>query len=366
MVVDASPVEGCPLRYDPSTDSILVRAPNWVGDAVMALPFFVSLRKNAPTASITCLCRPLLAPLYRCVPEIDKVFELDEAYGRHGLSFVWRNAAGLRAHGFDVAFCLPVSFGSAAMLWLARIPRRVGHAADGRRMFLTGALPYGKNGHRPHRTEGYLELLRLLWPEAVLLRDLVFRPAAEACAQFDLLSSPVVNCLTSPVLAIAPGAAQPNKMWDAARFAEIARRWIDTFKGTVVLVGADVEQGRCREIMDQVGHPGTRNLAGAGDLVLTAEIMRRADALLGNDSGLAHLAAAVGTPTVVIAGPGDPAEVAPFTTLAVTVRRPVFCSPCFRNSCWRRDKPLECLTGVSVDDVWSHISRMAAKSSRSA
>ena len=211
-----------------------------------------------------------------------------------------------------------------------------------------------------------MDLLRLLWPEAVLLRDLVFRPAADSRARLDSLLSPVGSRLTSPVLAMAPGAAQPNKMWDATRFAEVARRWIDTFKGTVVLAGSDVEQGRCREIMERVGHPGTRNLAGAGDLVLTAEILRRADVFLGNDSGLAHLASAVGTHTVVISGPGDPSEVAPFTTLAVTVRHPVFCSPCFRNSCWRRDRPLECLTEVSVDDVWSHISRGVTKSFRSA
>lgn len=337
-------------------DQILVRAPNWVGDAVMSLPFFASLRQNAgPDTIVTCLCRSALAPFFRDVPEINQVIELDESTRGHGWRYVSTNASMLRHHRFNVAFCLPTSFGSAFMLWRAQIPIRLGHAAEGRKLLLTRSLPYGRNGHRPHRTEGYLSLLGLQWPTPILDRDLLFRPGATAMSRVDSVLAEGAGTLKPPLLAIGPGAAQENKMWEARRFVEVARRWVDQLHGQVVLVGSEDDTQRCEEVAKTAARNAIRNLAGAGDLPMAAEIIRRAGVFLGNDSGLAHLAAAVGTPCVVISGPGDPTEVAPFSPLAVTVRHPVFCSPCYKNYCWRKDKPLECLTEISVDDVWKHL-----------
>ncbi|MBI5867994.1 MAG: lipopolysaccharide heptosyltransferase II [candidate division Zixibacteria bacterium] len=344
-------------------DRCVVRAPNWVGDAVMALPFFTSLRRNAgPASHIACLCRPPLASLYRQVPEINEVIELDESLGAHGWSAIRQNARLLRNQHFDAAFCLPTSFGSALMFWLARIPARYGHAADARRFLLTRSLPYGPNGHRPHRAEGYLSLLSLRWTNAVLSRQLRFAPGAEASRQVDALMEGTREHGSIPLLAIGPGAAQPNKMWMLPNFAAIASRWIDELHGQVVLVGAGADSRLCDELAVSCSPREVRNLAGAGDLAIAAEIIRRAQVFLGNDSGLAHLAAAVGTRCVVISGPGDPAEVAPFSPVAVTIRHPVFCSPCYKNSCWREDHPLECLTHISVDDVWRHVVSSAGSS----
>jgi heptosyltransferase-2 len=341
-------------------DRYLVRAPNWVGDAVMSLPFFASLRHNAGSdAIVTCLCRSALAPLFRDVPEISDVIELDESAGRSGWRFVRRNARHLRAHQFDTAFCLPTSLGSAMMLRLARIPHRLGHSAEGRRLLLTRSLPYGRNGRRPHRAEGFLNLLSLCWPDPSLIRDLRFSPDDSARARVDVLLRNFKDVARSRVLAVALGAAQPNKMWMIPHFAAITARWIDEFHGRVFLVGSGADRARCDEVTGLAARDNVHNLAGEGDLSFAAEIIRRADLFLGNDSGLVHLAAAVGTPCVVISGPGDPTEVAPFSPLAVTVRHPVFCSPCYRNYCWRKDKPLECLTRIGIEDVWRHITLSA-------
>lgn len=263
-----------------------------------------------------------------------------------------RNAAVLRREKLDLGFCLPPSFGSALMLRLARIPRRVGHASDSRRLLLTHSIPYGKNGSRPHRTKGYLALLDLIWPNAERVRELRHRPGKEAQDAVNVLWERAGLGRASPILAIGPGAAQPNKLWPSVRFADIGRRWIDSFGGVVVTVGAGSEREACDEVARGAGESNAFNFAGAGDLEATAEIIRRTDLFVGNDSGLSHLAAAVGTPTVVISGPGDPGEVAPYSPLAVTVKKPLFCSPCYRNVCWRRDKPLECQDLVCVDDVW--------------
>ena len=94
-------------------------------------------------------------------------------------------------------------------------------------------------------------------------------------------------------------------------------------------------------------------VAGAGPLLFTAEIIRRSAVFIGNDSGLAHVAAAVGTPTVVLSGPGDPTEVAPYTDKAVTIAKTIFCKPCYKNYCWRKDRPLECLELIEVDEAYA-------------
>ena len=336
-------------------NAVLVRAPNWLGDAVMSLPFFTSLRATLPEATIISSCRPSLASLFHSVESIDSVVPLDESKGRSGLASVRLNATRLREEKAQLGFSLPSSFGSALMLWLARISRRVGHAAEGRGMLLTDSLPYGKNGHRPHRAEGYLSLLSLAVPDAKITRELTFTPNPSAVSEVDALWSKAN--LSEPILALGPGAAQPNKMWAPERFVAIARSWIDEYGGSVVLVGSSVERELSDAIKDSIIADSVTNFAGAGNIAVAGEIIRRADVFAGNDSGLVHLAAAVGTRTVAISGPGDPTEVAPFSPLAVTVKYPLFCSPCYKNACWRKDKPLECLTAIQVDQVWEQVVR---------
>ena len=338
--------------------TVLVRAPNWLGDAVMSLPFFASLRATLPEATILCLCRANLTSLFESVTAIDRVIPMDESRGRSGLAAVRLNATRIRSENADCAFSLPSSFGSALMLWLARIPLRAGHAAEGRGLLLTDSLSYGKNGNRPHRAEGYLALLPLVLPDARFVRDLVFTPGANAAHDADALWSK--SAITKPLLALGPSAAQPNKMWAPERFAELGRRWIDEFSGTVILVGSPAEHDYAERIKAQLKLDKVLNLAGAGNIAVAAEILRRADVFVGNDSGLVHLAAAVGTRTVAVSGPGDPREVSPFSPLAVTVKRPLFCSPCYQNTCWRKDKPLECLTAIEVDQVWQQVVAFAA------
>jgi heptosyltransferase-2 len=333
--------------------TVIVRAPNWLGDAVMSLPFFASLRATLPEATVICSCRPSLAPLFHCVEGIDNVIPLDESKGRSGLAAIRLNAKILREEQADCAFALPSSLGSALILWLARVPRRTGHAAEGRGMLLTDSIPYGKNGCRPHRAEGYLSLLPLVFDDPAIDRTLSFVPNSHAVEQANLKGgSP-----DSPMLALGPGAAQPNKMWDPQRFALIARRWLDRFGGSVVLIGSQAEQALAGTIKMVLQSKAVINCTGKGDISVAAEYLRRADVFVGNDSGLSHLAAAVGTKTVTISGPGDPNEVAPFSPLAVTVKHPLFCSPCYKNTCWRKDKPLECLTEIQTDQVWEPIVR---------
>lgn len=332
---------------------ILVRTPNWVGDAVMALPFLASLRLHAPRAEIHVLTRPSLLDFYTQVPSCNRVIALDESRGRHGFRSVWHNARILRSQRYDLAFCLPPSFGSTLMMRLAGIPRRIGHGSDRRGWLLTDCLPYLPNGMRPHRAESFLSLLGLIWNHPDIDRTLHYDPGPEASSlAWDIWSAHAIP-ESAPVLGIAPGAAQPNKLWAEEGFAAVCRQWLGrTENAHVVIVGGLGDARVCDGVLRQTSSDRIHNLCGAGSLPLVAAILRRADVFVGNDSGLAHLAAAVGTPVVVISGPGDPSEVAPFVENAITVKKPLFCSPCYRNTCYRTDVPLECQSLVTVDDVW--------------
>ena len=341
---------------------IIVRTPNWVGDAVMSLPFLSSLRLNSPEAEICLLTRPGLEDLFAQVKAANRVITLDATTGQHGLRTVWRNAKSLRREGFDLGFCLPPSFGSALMFRLAGIRRRIGHAADRRGWLLSDSLPYLPDGKRPHRAEAYLELLGLVWGDPRIDRALRYNPGDAARSHADRLLREIGVADASRMLVVAPGAAQPNKMWAPERFSGVCSRWLSKDGTSVIIVGGEGD----RDAANRIRVPESDrlfNLCGAGSLPLVAAIIERARMFVGNDSGLSHLAAAAGAPVVVISGPGDPSEVAPFTDRAKTVKKSLFCSPCYSNTCFRKDHPLECQELVSVEDVWEAVNTERTKES---
>lgn len=334
---------------------IIVRTPNWVGDAVMALPFLSSLRRSAPEAEISVLSRPLLTEFYSQVRDCDRVIALDELRGQRGLRSIWRNARLLRRERFDLAFCLPPSFGSALMMRMAGVDRRVGHDSDRRGLLLTHKLPYLPDGQRPHRAIGFLSLLNLVFQDAIVDTTLQYNCGPSAKTVADRLFQ--INGIfgSDCILAMAPGAAQVNKLWRSDRFVAVGRRWLDELQGRIVIVGGVADSQNAKAVASGIGSDRVANLCGAGSLPVTGEVISRARLFLGNDSGLSHLAAAVGTPVVVISGPGDPTEVAPLAPNVVTVKHALFCSPCYSNSCYRRDHPLECQDLVTTDEVWDAV-----------
>ncbi|MBD3297720.1 MAG: lipopolysaccharide heptosyltransferase II [candidate division Zixibacteria bacterium] len=357
MALDTPAVAGLMMAKPTKENAILVRSPNWVGDAVMALPFFDALRRAAPDATISCLCPAGIAPLYRDVPTIDRVLILDELYGPRGRKSVLYNGRRMRPGMFRTAFILPTSFGSALMMWHAWIPERIGYSSEGRRLLLSKAKPYKKDGKRPHRVEGYLELLRLQYPDADINPVFYYTPgenaqirATETLEDYSLEDS-------KTILAMAPAAAQANKMWMQGRFAEIARRWCETTGGHVMLLGSPGDRQLCDQVLMLSKCDDVVNLAGESDLPTAGELVRRSAAFVGNDSGLAHLAAAVKANAVVLSGPGDPEEVGPYSNVAITIKHPLFCAPCYKNECWRTDKPIECLTEIDTDQVWTALQR---------
>lgn len=315
---------------------ILVRLPNWLGDALMARPLLHALRAAFPDAAIAAVGpAPLLGLLG---PE-----------RLWGESHAWPDgaAAALRAPRADLALVLPPSFSSAWFAWRSGARIRVGFAHEGRSLLLTRAL------RRPARGDLHLSREYLALGEAAGVTAAGPPPAlavaAEAGAEARALAGAAVD---GPYAVLAPGATYgPAKRWPAARFAETGRRLAE--RGWKLLAcGAAGEREACEEVARGCGATA---LAGRTSLAAMAALCADAAAVVSNDSGLAHLAAAAGAPTVTVFGSTSSAWTAPLGPRAAVAQHPPVCSPCFARTC---RIGYGCLEAVGVDDVLAALERV--------
>jgi len=326
---------------------ILVRATNWVGDAVMSLPAIRAVRARFPGAELAVLARPWVAGVYARETAIDRVVPYTAPRGGRG----WpaRRAAARDLGGFDCAILLPNSFESALVAWMAAIPVRIGYRRDGRGLLLTAAIPPPGPGDIPrHERFYYLELLRRAglidaFPPATDIR-LDGAEAARAAGRERLER----EGLTGAVGGVSPGAAYGGaKRWPAERFAAAAARVAHETGAGVALFGAASERAACDTLAASLDVP-VRNFAGRTSLAEFIDLAAACQVFLTNDSGAMHIATALGVPTVAVFGATDDTTTGPTGPLARVVREHVPCSPCLLREC-----PIDhrCMTGVTVDRV---------------
>ncbi|MFL6450767.1 MAG: lipopolysaccharide heptosyltransferase II [Bryobacteraceae bacterium] len=337
-----------------SFQKILVRATNWVGDAVMSLPALQALRVHYPEARISLLARPWVADLYKREPFCDEVIPYEAPRGQRGLRAKWQIASSLRERSFDCAILLPNSFESALLVRLARVPMRVGYRRDGRGSLLTRAVPVPKPGEIPrHERFYYLELLLRsgLIPSYPLEGDIRLDGSRAAAAKgrelFRQLS------IAEAVIGIAPGAAYGGaKRWMPERFAEAGTEVARESPSAFALFGSAGERGVCDLVEKALVARGQRaiNLAGRTTLAEFIEFAAACHLFLTNDSGPMHIASALGIPTVAIFGATDHLATGPTGMASKVVREPVECSPCLLREC-----PIDhrCMTHVPAGRVAS-------------
>jgi len=328
---------------------ILVRATNWVGDAIMSIPALEAIRRRWPDAQITILARPGVAELYDGQPFANRVMPF-KAGSRNPVA-TERAAAELRAEQFDCAVLLQNAFSAAWLVWRAQITERIGYARDGRGILLSRAVKVPKNGEIPaHESFYYLELLRRAgWLENIpniTQISLTLQAGSAEAAEARLRE---INARAAAKrIAIAPGAAYGSaKCWPPGRFAAVADAFVDEFDADVILFGASSELEICRQIADRMRHRPVV-LAGQTSMGELPALFSRCSLFVGNDSGAMHVAAAVGLPVVAIFGSTDPHGTAPVTYQKRLVQHKVACSPCFLREC-----PIDhrCMERVPVEDV---------------
>jgi heptosyltransferase-2 len=344
---------------------ILVRATNWVGDAVMSIPALAAIRGRWTGAEIAILGRAWVAELYRGQDLADRLLVFDHT-GRHrGVLGIERLAAELRRERFDMAVLLQNAFEAAWIAWRAGIPERIGYACDARGLFLTRAAEVPRPGELPaHESYYYLEMLRRAgWLERLgSVETIALRVDTIASERAETTLCRVGARAGAFRVALAPGAAYGSaKCWPAERYAALADRLIAEGDADVILFGAAAERAVAQRIAAGMQHRPIV-LVGETSIGELPALLSLCHLFIGNDSGAMHVAAAVGLPVVGIFGPSDPAGTAPLTPRFRLVRQPVSCSPCFLRHC-----PVDhrCMTRIEVDAVFTATRPWLSRSARS-
>ena len=317
---------------------VLVRLPNWLGDALLARPLLHALRAAQPGAECVGVAPAPLARLLSADGALDRIEDWPaETSARSAL------ASRIAAAPPDVALVLPPSFSSAYFAWRTRARRRIGYRGEWREALLTDAPARPPRGDR-HLSDEYVDLGAAVAARATTPPPLTLDAEAHARAR-DVLAREGLD--GARLVVLGPGAIYgPAKRWPTERFAELARRW--AHRGyRIAVCGTASERDACEAVVRDVG-PAAVSLAGATDLLSQAGVCAAAALAVCNDSGLAHLSAAVSAPTVVIFGSTSSAWTAPLGARVRVVQRAPVCSPCFQRTC---RIGYRCLTAVTVDAV---------------
>jgi heptosyltransferase-2 len=260
-------------------------------------------------------------------------------------------------HEFDICYVLPPSFGAAAGFKLAGIHIRIGYIADGRRLLLTKPMPLPAPMNSQHRAVTYFELLRrATGSEHEFVRPKLFLSDNES-QKADTLLEGVGIGPDQHYAAIAFQAVAESRRWGIENYQKLAERLVLDHNLHVVLIGATAEQKAGDQIVAQAGLKEIVNLSGKTSLRETASILSRAELFVGNDSGPAHLAAAVDTPVVVLSGADDPKETSPLARhKRLIYLSHLDCISCVKNHCQLKgDAFMRCMKEITVATVLEQI-----------
>jgi heptosyltransferase-2 len=321
---------------------LVILAPNWLGDAVMALPAIADVRRASPSATIAVAARAAIAPLFSLVPGVDETIVL-QGPATIGRVAGWRSiGAELAGRDFDTALLLPNSMQAALVVARAGIPERWGYRSGWRGRLLTRAV---RRPARVHQAEYYRHLVGALGFPNGPIEPRVVVPDAARQAAARILSTGGWNG-AAPLVALAPGAAYGGaKRWPPGYFAELAAL-LAADGVTCVIVGSSADAPTAIEV--RRAFPGVIDIVGQTDLPALAGVMTMCRGLVTNDSGAMHLAAAAGTSVTAVFGPTNETSTRPIGDAHVVLTNPVWCRPCMLREC-----PLDhrCLRGIPAATV---------------
>jgi heptosyltransferase-2 len=332
---------------------VVVRGTNWVGDSVMTVPALRALRRVLPEAKITLVVRPSAKGIFADVDFIDDLL----LYDRGSAFSVIPQVREWRKRSFDLAVLFQNAFEAALIPFLAGVPIRLGYATESRQALLTHPLPLPDWRSTRHEVFYYLYLItaleQLLFgksetcesePDASLQISDTRKSEAE-----DLLRAYGVRA-GEPVVALCPGSINSRaKRWPAEAYATLADRLIDS-RRQVLLIGSADEADVTRAVTRRMQRQPVV-LTGKTSLDQITAVLSLVDLVVTNDTGPAHIAAALGRPTLVIFGPTNPLTTRPFAPAAEILRHPPDCAPCMLRDC-----PIDhrCMTAITVDEVFEH------------
>lgn len=336
-----------------SIKRVVVRGTNWVGDSVMTVPALRALRRVLPHANITLAIRPGAQGIFSEADFIDDVL----VYNRKNALSVLPQIREWRRRNFDLALLFQNAFEAALIPFLASVPLRLGYATESRQALLTHPLELPDWRSSRHEVFYYLYLVTAL--EQILFGSSSICEAApdasiaiseeRKAGANDLLRSYGIREEDS-VVAICPGSVNSRaKRWPAEAYAALADRLIES-RRRVLLIGSQEEADVSQDVMSRMRHEPVV-LTGKTTLDQVTAVLATVDLIVTNDTGPAHIGAALDRPTIVIFGPTNPLTTRPFSPAAEILRHPPECAPCMLRDC-----PIDhrCMTAITVDEVFEH------------
>lgn len=348
-------------------ERIAVRCPNWLGDVVMTTPALHAVRVHRPEAHLTAFLPEPLVPLLTGAEFLDEVRPLKSRAGAPGPSAWWADRASIARAGFDRALVFPESISSAWLMRAAGVPRVAGFARDPLRRFLLHEVvpspPSWGRRRLVSRERFAMELVRAVFGLAasqttdLRLRLAVTREEEARLAAALHVAEPSRPRVNRPPIVIAPGASfGETKCWPVESYASLADR-IAVRGERVVLIGAPGEEARVAAVKSAMREPATV-LAGRLDLGALKALLRGARALVANDAGARHVAAAFGVPSVIFFGPTSVEKTADNLERIEVLETEHDCRPCYSRTCALDHR---CLRSISVDSAFDAAARAIAR-----
>lgn len=335
---------------------IIVRSPNWLGDAIMALPAMCCLRKLTSESTPFYVVAPSnLFYLYGSIPWVTKVIEIDSGHSK------WAKSKLLEVKELNagLGFLFVNSLRSAYYFWKC-VPKVFGASNGLRNIFLTKSFPVkwheDKGYSEEHQSHKYLAMIYALGAEKWDEKYPEFKIIGTSDISVDL----VAEFLSSgDVLVVAPGAAYgPAKRWSSDSYKHLCHYWIDKMEGKVIVVGAKNELDTSESVAKGLEGAKILNLAGKTNMKELIYILKKSKLCVCNDSGVMHLGSALDIKGVAIFGSTDPYATGPLSKNWTVAIKKQNCSPCFSRECANSEKDYKCLSSIIPDDIIQIIEKM--------
>ncbi|MBA4422517.1 MAG: lipopolysaccharide heptosyltransferase II [Syntrophus sp. (in: bacteria)] len=329
-------------------ERMLIRGTNWIGDVVMTLPAIAAIRKTWPGAQISVLAKPWVSEIYRLSPDVDQVIVFQEPGYHAGIMGKLRLAAELRKDPFDCAILLQNAIEAAILARLAGVRLCAGYNSDGRGLLLTHSVQRTRAVRQVHQIDYYLEMVRALGCTPIE-RSVQLHPGDDYGDMTERLFNQYGIGLGRTLIGLAPGAAYgPAKKWFPERFAVVADRLIDDTGAQVILFGSGGDKESTAAVARNARH-SLVDIAGKTSMKEAIALMSRCALFLSNDSGLMHVAGALGIPTVAIFGSTNPVTTSPVGEKSIVIHRDVPCSPCLKPIC---PTDFRCMDLIGAEEVY--------------
>lgn len=331
---------------------ILIVQTAFIGDVILATPLAQAAHAIFAPCTVDFMVIPVAATLLERNPSIHRVLIFDKRGKQRGLAALWRFAKALRAEKYDIAIVPHRSLRSALLIWLARIPQRIGFDRSAGAFFFTQRVRYQEK----HEVERNLDLLRPFGKIPEKFKPRVDWDEADAACVAELTKNADSKRIWC---ALAPGSVWATKRWPADRFAKLANALISELHANVFLIGGQSDAGLCREIQQAAGE-NCHNLAGLLSLRQSAVLLDRCAVLISNDSAPTHLGVATNCKVLTIFGPTVPRfGFAPYGDGHGVIELDLPCRPCSAHG--SQKCPIgthACMQEILVEEVFTRAKAM--------